>query len=274
MRRILILLFLIVFVSRGIKGQEEFISFQAQIEPLFARLSENIHDSLKHSLNDSVCVVIEKYAASGFAFNHHFSNLKYLGQITSPDSLLKIITWNLVLNDGTNIYTCYFVKREKSGGNEIYKLSGSGIKSKLKTDTTYSQSDWYGALYYDLRPFVSENGVHYILLGIDFNTRLVTRKLIDVLSFKPGGEIIFGRKCFFNGKEIKHREVFEFTSKAVMTMRFVNDSSVVFSHLSRFSPGMPDLPLYYGPDQSYDAYNFSDGMWRLVPDIDIRNKDN
>jgi hypothetical protein len=273
MRKILILLF-IVFLNPWANGQEAFLNFETQLEPLFGRLNDNIQDDHKLALNDSVCRIIEKYAASDYAFSRRFDNLKYLGQITSPDSLLKIINWNLVLNDGINRYTCYFVKRNDTGSNLIYKLSGSGIKSAVKTDTTYTQSDWYGALYYDLRPFVTKTGVCYIILGIDYNTQLITRKFIDVLAFQSTGEIIFGRKCFFNGKELKYREVFEYTSKAVMTLRFVSDSSVVFSHLSRFSHGMPDFPGYYGPDQSYDAYNFSNGLWRLDPDIDIRNKEN
>ncbi len=273
MRRTLIIIVIASFLLPAGKGQELFLSYQTGIENLFKRLSGAQSDEYKKAVNDSLCILVEKYASSPYAFNRNFRDLKYLGQITSPDSTVKIITWNLIFNNWIYRYYCYFIKRDGSSQAKVFRLEGSGIKSRVRTDTTYSRSDWYGALYYDIRPFISGRELHYLIIGLDYNNLLVTRKFIDVLTFDPATGPVFGKKCLLNGMDLKYREVFEFTSGAVMTLRFITDSTVVFSHLSRFNAGMPDLPQFYGPDHSYDSYKFSDGLWRLESDIDIRNKE-
>jgi hypothetical protein len=200
--------------------------------------------------------------------------LRYLGQITSPDSLVKIIAWNLILEDEANRYYSYIIRKgAKGAGNTVYKLSCIYKETPVKTDTTYSESGWYGALYYDIRPFVLGKETFYILLGIDYGNSFITRKIIDVLSFGQGNNLIFGKKCFSDGRQIVPRVVFEFSSTAVMTLRFYTGTSIVFDHLSPVSPDLKDNRQYYGPDFSFDSYNLEDGLWRLKSNIDIRNNE-
>jgi hypothetical protein len=47
----------------------------------------------------------------------------------------------------------------------------------------------------------------------------------------------------------------------------------VFDHLVPFNPWQKDDHKYYGPDYSYDAYNFENGRWRLSVNVDVRNKE-
>ena len=212
-------------------------------------------------------------AASDTVFDHRFSDLRYLGQIASLDNLVKIITWNLILEDGGNRYFCYILKRPVSGAKtSIYTLTGIYNEASIRLDTIYSESNWYGALYYDIRPFKNESEICYALLGIDYGNSFITRKIIDVMSFGPGHTLIFGKKCFTDGKLVMPRVVFEFAATVVMTLRFVTDKSIVFDHLSPSSPELKDNRQFYGPDFSYDSYNLENGLWRLKSNIDIRNK--
>jgi hypothetical protein len=139
------------------------------------------------------------------------------------------------------------------------------------TDTIYTQSDWYGALYYDIRPFLAENRQCWVLLGINYSDPLMTRKIIDVLSFTKEDKIIFGKKWFDSSGSINFRHVLEYSSSAIISLRFRSDSSIVFDHLVPLAPSGTDDRIYYGPDYSYDAYIFKDGIWSLSKNIDIRN---
>ena len=38
----------------------------------------------------------------------------------------------------------------------------------VKTDTTYTESDWYGALYYELRYYEADGNPAWVMLGIDY----------------------------------------------------------------------------------------------------------
>jgi hypothetical protein len=265
--------FLILFCS-NLKSQTISGGIAGDLEGMFSRIRENRSSPGKLAINDSIRKIVENYAVSDTVFSHKFSNLRFLGQITSPDSLVKIISWNLILDDGGNRYFCYFIKRAAKGEkSNLYKLSGIYKETPIRSDTIYSESNWYGALYYDIKPFVSEKDISYILLGIDYGNSFITRKLIEVLNFGPNGKLTFGKKIFADGKVLMPRIVFEYTATAVMSLRFIDNKTIVFDHLSPVSPEYSGNRQFYGPDFSYDSYNLENGLWRLKSNIDIRIKE-
>jgi hypothetical protein len=218
-------------------------------------------------------MILDSYVKSDSVFTHRFTNLRYLGQITSPDSLMKIVTWNLLLEKEPDRYYCYLIRKQENGGeNKIYSLSANYNDKPVDTDTTYTQSDWYGALYYDLKPYIVDNIRCWVILGIDYGNPNISRKLIDVLNFKPDGSIVLGRKWFAAGEEIKYRAVFEYASNAMMSLRFKSENSIIFDHLVPFKQAQKDDHQFYGPDYSFDAYNFEKGQWKLTINVDARNQ--
>lgn len=244
------------------------------LEKLYSRLVNNYVDNDRIRINDSITSIIDSYVKSDTVFNHRFTNLRYLGQITSPDSLIKIITWNLVLGDHPGRYFCYIIRRQDSiSQNLVCKLMTDYTESPVKTDTLYYKSDWYGALYYDIRPYLSGSNKCWILLGIDYGNPLISRKIIDVLSFSKDGSIVFGKKWFVSGEELKYRDVFEYASNGMMSLRFRTESLIVFDHLVPFTPAAKNDRQFYGPDYSYDAYSFKDGRWNLTINVEVRNKE-
>jgi hypothetical protein len=274
MKRIIFIITLFTFlIHNWINSQTISPIISGDLENMFRRLRENLSSTEKLAVNDSIRLIIENYASSDLIFTHKFSNLRYLGQITSTDSLVKILTWNLILDDGGNRYFCYIIHRASPGaGGNIYKLTGLYNEAPIRPDTLYSESNWYGALYYDIRPFVTGNEINYVVLGLDYGNSFITRKIIDVLSFSTGNSLVFGKRCFADGKLVLERVVFEFAATAVMSLRFNTDISIVFDHLSPFIPELKDNRQFYGPDFSFDSYNLENGLWRLKSNIDIRNK--
>jgi hypothetical protein len=275
MRRNLIYLIILYLFSTGIvKCQIAASDAPLVLENLYDRLINNYDDNDRIRINDSIKLIIDSYVTSDSVFNHKFTNLKYLGQITSGDSTLKIITWNLVLGTRPGRYYCYFIRKQGQGkGNKIYRLTTDYHEEQIRTDTTYTLSDWYGALYYEVRPYVADNKQYWILLGIDYGNSFISRKIIDVLCFDSDDSVVFGKKWFVSGDKTKLRDVFEYASNAMMSLRFRSERSIVFDHLVPFSPALKDDKQYYGPDYSFDAYNFEDGLWRLSINVDVRNKE-
>jgi hypothetical protein len=275
MRQIIISLILITYLSTGLaKCQVKPNDAPDALEKLYGRLLNNYDDTDRQRINDSIRLIIDSYVVSDTVFKHRFTKLKYLGQITSQDSLLKIITWNLVLSNSPGQYFCYFIRKQEPGKeNRIYRLATSYSEDPVKTDTVYDEHDWYGALYYDIKHYIINDKQYWILLGIDYGNLYISRKIIEVLSFTSEGSIIFGKKLFASGENVKFRDVFEYASNGMMSLRFRGDSSIVFDHLVPFTPAHTDDRQYYGPDYSYDAYNFQNGLWRLTINIDARNKE-
>jgi hypothetical protein len=263
-----------VSISCIINSQVPADSTEKTLEFLYKRLLTNFNDSDRVRINDSIVPIIDNYVKSDSIFYHRFKNLRYLGQITSPDSVIKIVTWNLVLADLPGRYYCYLIKKNDEGsGNKILKLVTNYKENKILTDTIYSESNWYGALYYDIRPCKISGRQYWMMTGIDYGNPYISRKLIDILSFNDNGSLKFGMKCFVAGQDIKYRDVFEYASNGMMTLRFRSDKSIVFDHLVPFTPSQKDDRQYYGPDYSYDAYDFENGFWKLKINVDARNNE-
>ena len=275
MKPFILYLLLYIVLSTGIaKSQVSTKDTPQVLEDLFDRLVDNYNDSDRIRINDSIRIILDGYVKSDTVFTHRFTNLRYLGQIISPDSLIKIITWNLVLENEPGRYFCYFIiKQDPEGKNMIFRLSASYNESPVRTDTTYSEPNWYGALYYDLKPCIIDNRRCWVLLGIDYGNFFISRKIIEVLNFSTDNSIIFGRKWFASGEELKYREVFEYASNAMMSLRFRSDSSIIFDHLVPFSDSHKNDRQYYGPDYSFDEYSFENGIWKLTMNVDARNKE-
>ena len=252
-------------------GQTSGSETSLTLKSLFSRMGTAIEDSDRIRINDSIKFIIDSYAISDTVLSNDFNGLRYLGQVTSGNSQSKIITWNLLLKDSKSRYYCYIIHRSGKK-NLLCSLEGTYNEETIRTDTIYSEKNWYGALYYDLRSVRKDNRTYLVLLGIDFGNPSVTRKIIDILSFTPDGRAVFGKKLFASGDGTKYREVLEYSSGAVISLKFISDKSIVFDHLVPVSPELKDQKEYYGPDYSYDAYNLEKGIWRFKSDIDVRNK--
>ncbi len=274
MKRLIILFLLFSLAVKATNAQLQSDSVATKLEKLYSRLVESYQDSDRIRINDSIYVFVNSFVHSDSAFTYNFNGLKYLGQIISPDSLVKIITWNIVLSDGQGKYYSYFI-RKKPGepGNIIYSLSASYSAMPVADDTTYNMQNWYGALYYSIRPVSTNGEKYYMLLGINYGNPEVTRKIIDVLDFNSDTTLLFGRKWFSSDEVLKYRVVLEYSATAMVSLRFKSDTYIVFDHLVPFSPSAGDNRQYYGPEYTYDAYIFNDRLWKLKVNVDVRNKE-
>jgi hypothetical protein len=257
---------LILFLQPEVQGQSGDIS--RILVNLYDRILFTSSDAEKIRLNDSVLLIIDRYAASDSVFAHKFTNLRFLGQVSSSDARVKIITWNLVLRNGSNNYFCYIIRRGSKGKkNQVFTLKGEHLDKPASTDRIYSAGNWYGALYYAIQPCRKD----YIILGLDFRG-MASRKIIDVLSFPAEGEILFGKDFFIREKERKFREVIEYSSESVVTLRFNSGKLITFDHLASFSTGNDEIPESLGSGLSFDGYVYKKGSWIFTRGIDVRNK--
>jgi hypothetical protein len=255
-------------------GQSYLTKTSAQLEKLFSRLPVVPEDLVRIRINDSIKVIVEDYVKYDSVFFHRFENVRFLGQVTSPDSAVKIITWNLNLRDEPGKYYLYIIRKQEEGKpNILYSLSSMYNSNIMSSDTVYTAGNWYGALYYAINPQII-NGVRcWMLLGIDYGNPEITRKIIETLSFGKDEKIIFGMKSFQENESLKYRAVFEYSSEATMTLRFGGDDSVIFDHLVPFSPELVDQRKFYGPQYTNDAYVLENGKWKLRLNVDVRNKE-
>ncbi len=271
-RRLIISVFIPLYIFGVASGQLPGDSLRVPLANLFSKIRSSSEDSIRLSANDSIRLLVSKFTAREDLFNRRFQEVKYLGQILSPDSSLKIITWNIALKNNKGWYYCYLVRKSDDGSSlYVSSLVRPYEPGRIRTDTVFHSSDWYGALYYDIKPFEYDGRKCWILLGVNYSDPLVTRKIIDVLSFRNDGSILLGMKWFDTGKDIRYRHVLEYSSSAAITLRFLPDSLIVFDHLVPVPGSGGENRPVYGPDYSYDSFTFDNGFWRFSGNFDARN---
>lgn len=272
-RKIYFLIFALFLLAVRTNGQYGNEKIPFILENLFDRITETRDNNEKLRLNDSIKLIIDSYAASDSVFTHRFENLRYLGQILSSDKMLKIITWNLMLQDNENRYFSYIIRKDqKNEEKHVYFLTGKNRQENIRTDTIYNINNWYGALYYSIQPFRKNRKDCYILLGYDFGNFKVSRKLIDVLHFSPEGDLILGLDCFLKDNETMFREVLEYSPEGMVSLRMENRKMIVFVQLTTITTGNGESPEFSGAGNSFSGYVLKKGIWRFVPDVDVRNK--
>jgi len=207
------------------------------------------------------------------SFDYPFDSLKHLGKIKSEDKRLRVFTWNVPQADGTQKYFGYILyKEKKSGSFSVFELQDN---RKLITDPIndiLSPKKWMGALYYSIVEKKDKRNQYYILLGLDFNDLFSSKKIIEVLSFGKDTQPVFGARIFKVGETALNRVVFEYSSRASMTLRYIPEAStIVFDHLSPSKPEYNQNYQFYGPDFTYDGFMFEKGTWVYVRNLDMRN---
>ncbi len=242
----------------------------ALLEKLFSRLTSARQDADRIRINDSIINIIDSYARSDSAFTHKFTGLRNLGQITSKNSQLKIITWNVVFGESSGKYFCYFI-HNTGKQNRVYRLESVYDNEPPPGNKQFTGNDWYGALYYDLRQYGKGANQYWVLLGLDLGNRDITRKVIEVLSLTPEGDIVFGKNIFRKEKSTLNRVLLEYSSSAVVSLRFLTDKYIVFDHLVPVSASLTGSRETYGPDFSFDAYILEKGFWKFTENVDVRN---
>jgi len=254
-------------------NQPGFAQTIGEINHYFNKIAVAPGDEEKLVYNDSLTNTILTYLESvGDITRADLSDVSYLGQITSPDSLIKIFSWNIPVTEGNNVYNC-IIYNSILGKNIL--LRGEEGLSDIETDAVIKSHNWYGSLYYDIQPVDLPGEMTYILLGFDPDNINMNAKVIEVMHFDEQGNPVFGKKIFSTKNKVLTRMIFKYSPLATMMLKFNPERSmIIFDHLSPSSPMFEGQYKYYGPDFSYDAFEIKDGKLILIEDIELRNTNN
>lgn len=240
-------------------------------------------ESDRLSANKDFIKALEAIATHSTAMDFPFDSLKDISTLVPRNKKFKLITWNIPKEDETHLFFGLLLvnnsKRIKKGlfshetinQYEYFKLvdrSGS-----IKNPETYvgTPDKWYGMLYYEM----IESDDYFTLLAWDGNDKLIQRKYIDALYFKPDGTPVFGKDIFKFPKKNPKRLMFEYSSEVTMSLKYNSKSNrIVYSHLAPREEGhvMDGLYQYYGPDGSFDSMYQKKGKWIVDEDVDARNE--
>ncbi len=273
MRMIVPVLLLIFPLAPKAQENKNLGLYQDSLQLLQTRLYRAKDDADKLKINSTFILTLEKALSEKSSFDFPFDSLKEIGRLTSPDKKFRLYNWNVPMKDGTHQYFGFLqAYNEKSKSYQLYRLTDKSAENKNPDNYSSDHTRWYGMLYYKIIVNKHKKKTYYTLLAWDGNDRLSTKKIIDVLVFDSRGFPKFGETVFEAGKKTAKRIVFEFSAQTSMSLRYDDKSGmIVFSHLAPPDPSLNGQPVYYGPDGSFDAFEFKKGKWIFKSDVDARN---
>lgn len=126
------------------------------------------------------------------SFYYPFDSLTTISRLYSPDSSFRIFTWQVSKDENTHRRHGAIQMNTKDGSLKLFPLIDRSILIQNQQDTVTNNTWWIGAIYYKILVHAVNQNKIYTLLGYDENNRNSTRKVIEILTFDPARQPIFG----------------------------------------------------------------------------------
>ncbi|MCX6181045.1 MAG: hypothetical protein NT150_03850 [Bacteroidetes bacterium] len=289
------ILLLSVLLSLELSAQADLNALEDSLAALFEQIeARETDDAQKQNMNEVFKLTLHNALLLPTSFKHNFKKLKGISILHSPDNKFKIFTWGFGTSDGVYHYFGFTQFHNKKAKRMIIRELQDKVASPDEF-SQYSDSTWYGAVYYEIVPVKKKSDTCYILFGWDGNNWMSKKRIIEVVSFNHEGKIRFGNTIFkekeeevikvkkskmpvltkkkevLPGRE-KQRIVFEYAAKAAMSLHYNKSMNmIVFDHLAPSDPMYTNMFMFYAPDFSYDGYYYKNNKWYLRRNIDARS---
>lgn len=269
---VLVTLFAITFFSYQLKASDTIKKGEYLLQNLYQKIYDRNNGDDKSRISTEILSIWHEILKHPESYFHSFDSLPYIGKVYSSDSLIRIYSWNFPQQSGTHQYFGFVQKKPVLGEKVLYfELKQGSRNLSGAEEIVFTSANWYGALYYEIIPVNINSKTYYTLLALDLNDFLTNKKLIDVLYFEEN-EIKFGAPVFLLGRKIQNRVIFEYSSRAVMSLRYDHKRKmIIHDHLSPFQPRYKGQFHNYGPDFSFDGFILENNRWKQVIDINISN---
>ena len=252
-------------VSAGEPDNAYFADAEKQIVGVAAQLSASRYDdAAQDSLGKNLNTFLGTVLKHEDSFRYPFDSLQTdISKVVSPDGRVRIFTWFTVGDAGNYRYFGYLQYNDKQAQKvRLFELNDNGANVENYDNMTLTPQNWRGMLYYGIVEKKHQGELIYTLLGWDGCGLYTTRKIVEPLTFTDKGQPRFGKSMIKVGRKKMKRLVFEYNKRATMMIQYdENLDLIVLDHLAVMGTQDTSNPLFLGPDMSYDALKFEDGMW-------------
>jgi len=201
-----------------------------------------------------------------YSFYYPFDSLTTISRLYAPDSSFRILTWQYRKDDFLYLQEGAIQMRETDGSLKLFPLFDASMFTGKPLDSVRTRRNWIGAIYYRIIEKSWQGKNYYTLLGFDDFSQTSNKKWMEVLTFSPEGEPVFGGPYFSfkddsTRKDVQYRFAIEYKKEAGTHFNYDQDMDmVVYDHL--VSEGdEPQKKDTYIPDGDFEAFQWKNGQW-------------
>ena len=201
-----------------------------------------------------------------YSFYYPLDSLQTISRLYAPDSSFRILTWQYRKDDFLFLQEGAIQMREPDGSLKLFPLFDASMFTGKPLDSVRTRRNWIGAIYYKIVEKSWQGKNYYTLLGFDDFSQTSNKKWMEVLTFSPEGEPMFGGPYFSfkddsTRKDVQYRFAIEYKKEAGTHFNYDPDMDmVVYDHL--VSEGdEPQKKDTYIPDGDFEAFQWKNGQW-------------
>jgi hypothetical protein len=280
-----LVLILLIFVSAPgfsqagghtllLKHPTTFKEYEDTLKVIGPKILQAETDSARTANNEIFTLLLREALHLPNSFYYPFNDLKNLSVRKSGDNVVKTYTWTQSQIGGTDYFFFGFIQifDKKKKLTTTIELEDKHEEIQQPETQILDAKNWYGAIYYQLLTHKYKKKTIYTTIGWHGNDRKSTKKVIDIITLN-NNKISFGSPVFQSGNKTQIRMIYEFNAQAVMSLKYEDRMKmIVMDHLSPPSPSLARQMDSYGPDFSYDGFQFKKGKWLFHQDIDVKNR--
>lgn len=210
---------------------------------------------------------------TAYSFYYPFDSIKTVSILYPSDSSFRIFTWQVKRDEAYFRHHGAIQMNTKDGKLKLFPLLDVSDFVAEPVDSVRSNKNWIGAIYYSMVEKEFEGKKYYTLLGYDDNDFTSTRKWIEVLSFNPNGEPVFGGNYFeYPADGLKpdppvSRMLIEFKKDAGVRITYDPELDLIMmDHLISLE-NTPEKKYTLVPDGDYEAFEWKKGRWHYVEKV-------
>src|ERR1700761_3125711 len=173
-----------------------------------------------------------------YSFYYPFDSLQTISHLYAPDSSFRIFTWQFKKDELVYLQEGAIQINQPDGSLKLFPLFDASMFTKDPLDSMRTRRNWVGAIYYKIIQKTWNNQNYYTLLGFDDFSETSNKKWLEVMTFSPQGEPLFGERRYvtFDEDSIHKRPQYRFNIeyKKEAGTRFNYDPEmdmIVYDHL-------------------------------------------
>ncbi len=272
------ILFLLLFISifsfaQGI-GRNEFKILQQKEDSLRGysiKIIQGINADNRFNADSMFTRVLVRALKTKNSFHFPFDSLQTVSILYSPDSVFRIFTWQLVINENVIRQHGAIQMKTYDGSLKLYPLIDKSDVTTNVADTMGNHLGWIGAIYYKIIVKKSSNQHYYTLLGFDENNIRSSRKIIEVLNFTNDEPVFGGRYFSYEDDSVfrsaQSRYVMEYKKEAGPRLNYDKDlDMIIVEHLVSESNEPAKKWTLIG-DGDYEGFKWKNGKWVHIEKI-------
>jgi len=205
------------------------------------------------------------------SFYYPFDSVFGISKLYAPDSSFRIFTWYVEIDDYKGWQRGFIQMRTPDGSLKGFRLHDDPEWSRDAYFKPVRDTNWIGAVYYNMIKTQHQGKNYYTLFGIDREGLRSQKKWIDVLSFDEKNRPVFGGGFSFKEDTVRKPTQTRFSIEYKKDARtYVNYEPelklILFDHLISESEE-PEFPWTFVPDGDYEGFKWQNGQWVHVDKV-------